>query len=119
MEGHCFCLEENGELCDSCFNSWGSRYKCFEVDASGRPVSEPCPPTQPVESDDEMEDVDYDEEQGSYLESQSPAEEELQPVASMSEAYRPPPAAFVSPRRVATEASDPYGEYLKRMKTAK
>jgi len=128
MEG-CTCLEEYGELCDGCFNSWGGRFKCFEVNEFGRPVLDPepeLPPTQPM-SDDEDQDEPVDESQGDDLESLAASTSELRPVASVSQAYRSPyPAAWstddqtlAGTRRVGIARDDPYGEYLKRMKTSK
>jgi len=111
MEGHCFCLEESGELCDDCFNSWSGRFKCCEVDQYGRPVLD-CGPGPQVEelsgSEDPDEPMDEDEADG-YGEAEPRSQvESVSPVQSVSNAFRD-----------AGQGADPYGEYLKRARISK
>lgn len=107
MEGHCFCLEDTGELCDGCLFEWTGRHGCIT-----EPTSPPLTPTQPV-SDEEMADAADYEEEASALEADHPSGDVdvLASAASVSNAYVPP-------RRVASVRKDPYGEYLKKQKTA-
>lgn len=111
MEGHCFCLEETGELCDECFGSWTGRHGCIT-----EPTSPPLTPTQPLSDDDEeMADAAVDGAQASPLEADfSPRDAEL--LASSAAAGGP----FRAPARVPSYKSrDPYGDYLKKQKTGK
>jgi len=111
MEGHCFCLEDTGELCDECFHSWGSRHGCIT-----EPSSPPVPPTQPLSDDDEeMADAADDGAEAPSLEADLP-EGEPDDLASSTSHSR----SFVPPKRVPVtyKTRDPYGEYLKKQKTA-
>lgn len=110
---YCPCLDEFGELCDLCFNGFTQQHKLVELGPDGRPLfdSPPVPPRD-VCSDEEMEDLEFEDGSGEELDVQSP--ELTRSVASVSRGFR----GHQYDDDVREPVSDPYGEYLKRQKVA-
>lgn len=111
MMNECFCLDETGELCDGCFDSWASRHGCAE--ASSTP---PAPPDSLGQYDEDPVDDDP-REHGSCDMDLEPEQPCIRPLMrTPAEAGRTLAASvsrnFVPPR-------DAYGDYLKRAKTEK